>query len=192
MALPQLLEALKEQAAARRAAELSRAEAMAEDIRIRSGAALERRRAELLSAARSEADQAARRLASEARTEAAERVLTARARLLGRVRSALDRRIRQATGDADYLESLAHDVLAAIDRLPTTPVVIRTRPGLAPHVSRAVRGREGVNVEPTEDVGVGFRASCGEAGVEMDGTLEARVEYAWPRLAVAVLHGVES
>ncbi len=192
MALPQLLEALREQAAAGRAAELARAEVVADEIRASARAALERRRAGLVSAARSEAEQAARRLASEARMEAAERVLTARARLLERVRSALEERLPRAPDDPGYLETLTRDVLIAVDRLPPGPVVIRTSPVLASHVAGSVRGRDDVRVEPTEDVRTGFTASSADLGAEVDGTLETRLDYAWPRLAVGVLRGVES
>jgi vacuolar-type H+-ATPase subunit E/Vma4 len=191
VALPQLLEALREEAEARRRSELARADALAERIRARSRGAIDQRRAELLSGARREAEEAAQRAASAARADGAERVLVARARLLARVRDVLERRIRQAADDTDCLEALARDVGVALERLPPGPIVVRARPELVSRISDAVRARNEVRIESSEDLGVGFTASSPEHGVEVDGRLEARLEYAWPRLAVTVLGEVE-
>lgn len=191
MALPELLSALKEEAAARRASELARADALAEDIRARSRMKLEKRRAELLSATRREAEQGAQRTASAARAEGAERVLVARGRLLERVRKALEHRIQRAVDYPEYVESLVLDVSAALGRLPPGPVLVRARPGLVSRISDAVDGRDDVRIEAAEHMGVGFTASSVESGMEVDGTLEARLEYAWPRLAVSALAEIE-
>jgi vacuolar-type H+-ATPase subunit E/Vma4 len=187
MPLPELLRALREQAANRCAAELSRADAAADRIRVESDAVLQHRRTELISRIRREGEAAAHRALSRAQVEAAQSVLAARSRFLDRVKSAVDARIARADRDPDYLGSLPGELRSSLDRLPAGPVVVRTLPSLVSPVTDAVGDFDIVTVEPARTMGTGFKASSRDEGVEVDGTLETRVEHAWPRLAVAVL-----
>lgn len=191
MGLPQLLDALKEQAAVRRASEMARADAEVREIRARARAELEHRRAQLLSAARREAEGEAQRAASVARKDGAEQVLVARSRLLERVRGALERRIERAADLPEYVESLPREVKDALDRLPPGSVVVRAPPELVSRVAVVARERDGVRVEPDTEMGPGFTVASTEHGVEVDGTLQARLQFAWPRLAVSILADVE-
>jgi len=192
MALPELLRALGDEAAERRAAELSHARKTVERIREESGGARARRREEFLSRVRQEEEEASRRTLSRAQSEAVRDVLAARGRMLDRVREGVLARIGRAHEDSMYLDVLPAEVLAALGRLPAGAVAVTAAPALVPHLEAAVAGIALVSVEPSDDIGPGFRALSGVEGVEVDGTLEARLSRGWPRLAVAVLAEVAS
>ena len=187
MALPDLLEALRQQAAEQRADVLGRAEAEARRIDAESRAALERRRTEYVERVRREEEEAARRARARAEGEAARSVLTARDRLLGRVAAALAERVERAVGDPDYLVLLPDHLRDGLERLPAGPVVVRVRPELVGIVRDAVRGRSDVVVEPAPELGAGFSAWAAESGAEVDGTLEAMLALSWSHVAVSVL-----
>jgi vacuolar-type H+-ATPase subunit E/Vma4 len=187
VALPELLAALRAQAATRREEELTRADAEAERIRAESRASLAKRKAVHVERAIRDANDAARRSLSEARSEAAASVLQARDRLLGRVRVALTERTRTAIDDLEYRASLGEKLVAALERLPPGKVIVRTPPQLADALARGARSRQGVVVEADADVGAGFVAVSPESCVEIDGTLETSLEHRWPRIAVSVL-----
>jgi len=191
MALPELLDALRQQASERRAEELARADAEAERIRAESRASLGRRMSEHVERARRAEEDAARLAVSRAQKEAARSLLTARDRLLARVRDALEARAAGAVGDPDYLVLLADEVRSGLERLPPGAVVVRARPELLGIARDAVRDRAGVVVEAA-DLDTGFTASAPVAGVEVDGTLRTRLAHAWSALAVAVLGEIVS
>jgi vacuolar-type H+-ATPase subunit E/Vma4 len=187
VAFSELLQALRAEAASRRAEEVALAEREIERIRAESSAALAKRKQQQVERATREATEKGRRAVAEARTQAAASVLQARDRLLGRVRCALQERARAATADPAYRASLSSLLAEALERLPEGPVVVRARAGLAEALADAARSREGVVVETVADMGTGFVAVAPESGVEIDATLEAVLEHRWPQLAVAVL-----
>lgn len=187
MALPELLRALGEQAAERRAAESSRAREAAERIREESRGNRDRRREEFLSRVRQEEEEIARRTLSRAQSEAVTSVLIARGRLLDRVRAGVATRIDRAGEDSIYMDVLPAEVRAALGRLPAGEVWVSAAPALVPYVERAMAGFASVSVEPDDDVGPGFRAFSHAHDMEIDGTLHLRLSLGWPRLAVAVL-----
>lgn len=187
MGLADLLKALRAQAAEGRATELADADAEAARIDAESSSSLERRRREFVSAARRQEEEIAHRTRARAAAEAAESVLTARRRLLGRVRSALERRVAGAGSDPEYLDVLPQELRAGLERLPPGPIVVHVAPEMVERLDRALPEREGVLVETTPGMAAGFRALAPGAGMEVDATLELRLEQAWPRLAVAVL-----
>ena len=187
MALPDLLEALRQHAAEQRADALAGADAEARRIGAESRAALEQRRTEYVGRVRREEEGAARRARSRAEAEATESVLTARDRLLDRVAAALAEYVGRAVGDPDYLVLLPDQIRGGLDRLPFGPVVVRARPELLGIVRDVVRGRSDIVVEAAPELGAGFSASAPESGVEVDGTLEAMLALSWARVAVSVL-----
>ena len=191
MALTALLDALRAQAAERRADELARAAAEAERIRAESRASLARRKAEHVERAARDADEAARRTLSDARSEAARSVLTARARLLARVRAALEASAQATADDPSYAALLAEDLAGALARMPPGEVVVRTRPEWVAVLAEPSRGRPGVVIESVPDMGVGFVAASPGSGVELDATLGALLAHRWPRIAVQVLREVD-
>jgi vacuolar-type H+-ATPase subunit E/Vma4 len=190
VALVELLEALREQAGERRAAELSRAEASAKRIRDESRVALARRREEYLTRVRLEEEEMARRSLARARSEGERNVLSARAHFLERVRAELLERVRAADADPLYLEVLPSEIEGALARLPAGHVKVVCAPALLPHVLTAVAGKPDVSCEADGSSGAGFRAVSLAEPVEVDGELSAMLDLAWPRLAVAVLEEV--
>ncbi len=187
MALPDLLRALRAQAAERRDEELSAAVRLAECVRSESRSALERRRGDFVARLRQEEEEIAHREVSRSRAEAAAAQLAARDRLLNRVRAALDVRIGKAGTDAAYLGSLARELSEGLRRLPEGRVLVRARPELLDAIASALAGNDRVDLEASPDLGAGFTASVPTEGVELDGTLVTRLEHAWPLLAVGVL-----
>jgi vacuolar-type H+-ATPase subunit E/Vma4 len=190
VALPELLEALRAEAAERRAAELARADAETARIREESRASLERRRAEHVERAARDATEAARRSLAEARSQAARSMLEARDRLLGRIRGALEERTRNMNRDPEYRAAVAEELVDALERLPPGRVVVRTRPDLADVALRVAEAGPDRGVETAPDLGAGFVAVSPETGVEIDATLEVKLLHRWPRLAVAVMKEV--
>jgi vacuolar-type H+-ATPase subunit E/Vma4 len=187
VALTQLLEALRAQAAEQRAAESARADAEIARLSADARTELERRRSEHVGRASRAAQDGAQRMLGEARAQAARSVLEARDRLLARVRRRLEAGILSSLTDSGYRAALPAELEQALERLPPGNVVVRTRPELAGVLADAVRGRSGVVVESALDLGVGFLAVATEAEVEVDATLDAKLEHRWPAVAVAVL-----
>lgn len=192
MALPDLLRALREQAAEVRAAELEEARTTAARIRADSEAALRRSRRELVERARKEELEAGQRELARARSESAKSVLAARERLLERVRAAVERRIAGARHDPEYLVTLASDLVGGLYRLPEGPVTIRAHPGLLERLADSVAEGGRITLEAAPEVGTGFTASAAGGEIEIDATLESRLAHAWPRLAVEVVREVSS
>jgi vacuolar-type H+-ATPase subunit E/Vma4 len=187
MALADLLKALRAQAAERRSTELAAADAEVAHIAAAAASSLERRRKDFVNAARREEQEVGRRTLARAQSEAAESVLLARDRLLGRVKSALERRVAQAARDPAYLDALPRELRVGLDRLPRGSIVVWVAPEMAERLGQALGEGEEVRVETVPGMGAGFTAVAPDAGVEVDATLELRLEQAWPRLAIAVL-----
>jgi len=190
MALAELLRALEEQGAERREEELARARETCEQILEASRGALALRREAFLARVRRDEEESARRTLSRARSEAARAVLVARDSLLDRVERGLKERIRDAPSDRIYVEGLAAEARDALGRLPPGPARLRAPAALSPRLAEAVSGLDGVRVEASPEVGVGFVALSRDGTVEVDATLEARLAQVWPRLAVEVLSEV--
>ncbi len=191
MALPELLEALRAEAAERRAARLAEADAEAERVRSAGASARELLRREALEEASRVEEAIGRRQLARARSEAVSGELAARDRLLARVRTALEARVRGAASDPEYVGTLARDLARALDRLPSGGVIVRASPALAPGLHEQVAGREGVEVRAADEIGTGFRARTGDGRAEVDATLETRLRHAWPQLAVLVVRAAE-
>ena len=187
MALPDLLKALRAQAAERRDEELTAAARLAERIRDESRLALERRRGDFVARLCGDEEETAQRASARARAEAAAAELAARDRLLTRVRAALEARMEKAGTDTAYLGSLARELSEGLVRLPEGRVLVRAHPELLEGIASALGGEDRFAVEASPGLGVGFTATVPSEGVELDGTLLTRLEHAWPRLAVGVL-----
>jgi vacuolar-type H+-ATPase subunit E/Vma4 len=190
MALPELLDALRRQAAQRRAEELARAGTEAERVRAESRASLDRRRLAFVERIRREEEEVARRAVSRAQKGAAESVLAARDRLLARVAEAVAARAGAAVSDPEYLARLPAELRSGLERLPPGDVVVRVPPELSGRVRDELAGLRDLQVVPDADMGTGFTACVAAAGVEVDGTLATRLSHAWADLAVQVLREV--
>jgi vacuolar-type H+-ATPase subunit E/Vma4 len=192
VALQDLLTALRTQAAARRDEELSRARAEAERIRADAEAALEHRRRDFVAQIREDEEAVSRRAVARARAESAEGVLSARNRLLQRVRAALADRISGLDEDEEYRRVMTEELGDALERLPEAQLVVRAPASLVPLVRETADGDARVTVDVSDEVGHGFVAAAPSEGIEIDATLEAQLDHAWPRLAVGILAEVAS
>lgn len=192
MALQDLLAALRSQAAERRAETLERARSDAARIRAEAETARERRRREYLVDVREDEEARARRAVARARREAAQGLLAARGHMLERVRAALEERMVRAVDDPEYRRIVSDELHGVLERLPDGPVRIRASSSLAGLVRELAAERYGVTVEQTDDGTTGFVALADGDRVELDARLQARVDQAWPRLAVGTLAEVET
>jgi len=190
MALPELLRALREQAADRRAEELAHAQATCDRILEASRGAVALRREEYLSGVRQSEEDAARRTLSRARGEAARTVLAARAQLLERVRESVDALIRDAPADPTYLAVIPAELRDALGRLPPGPAHVEAHPSLLETVEPVVAAMEDVLVKAEPAAGLGYTVRSGDGRTEVDATLDGRLARDWPRLAVQVLRQV--
>jgi vacuolar-type H+-ATPase subunit E/Vma4 len=186
MALTDLLEALKQDAAARRSEVLARADEEAAHIRSESALSVERRRLAFMAAVRRDEEASARRAISRARGESVRDVLAARSRFLSKVRDGVAFRVARADEDEDCLAGMVEALVGALARLPDGAVFVAARETLVPALELRLRDHENVVVRADASAGTGALARS-EAGVEIDGTLEAGLAHAWPRLAVSVL-----
>ena len=190
MALAELLRALREEAAERRSAVLSSAESEAESIRSSARGELARRQETFLMGVQNEEEEVARRTISRARAEGARAVLDARDHLLRRVRDKVEQRIGSPDLARTHAAMLEAEIRTALERLPPGPVTVSVAPALAAVTRRAVEHEARVTVEVADELGPGFVARHDAEGVEVDGLLQSRLVYAWPRLAIAVLEEV--
>jgi vacuolar-type H+-ATPase subunit E/Vma4 len=135
-----------------------------------------------------EAEAAAHRTLARTKAEALQSVLGARRRFLERVRAVVETRIAEAAEDQEYLATLVDELRESVDRLPPGDAVVRAAPGLVSALTRAsAEVPEVAAIEEVPEIGMGFVVRADNGRVEVDATLEARLEHAWPRLAMAVL-----
>jgi vacuolar-type H+-ATPase subunit E/Vma4 len=126
-----------------------------------------------------------------ARHEALRVVLVAREGLLARVFE----RARTLLGDAcdmpSYRNALLKDVNEALEFVGDQEAVVRCSEGLSDLIATGLIGRGGARIEPLETHGHGFLVVGGDGQVEVDGTLENRLERLSPGLAIEILTRVE-
>jgi len=192
MPLDQLLSALEREAQA--AAEQLLVDARAEASRLLHDVDEEiaARRERLVTARVAELRGTMEHAVSEAGREARGEVLRARDRLLARIFTVLRSALPAVVDREEYRRTLTARVgeaLGCID--PDQPAVVRCTPALLPMVRAATAGRAGVNVESDAATGSGFRVVTVDGAIEVDGTLESRLEAVAPSVARAVLARLE-
>ncbi len=126
-----------------------------------------------------------------ARHEALRAVLVARERLLARVFE----RARALLGDAcnmpSYRDALLEDVTKALEFVGDQEAVVRCSEGLSDLIETGLLGHGRARIEPLETDGHGFLVLGSGGQVEVDGTLESRLERSSPALAIEILTRVE-
>jgi len=190
--LGELLAALTREAE-RDAARL-RADAAARATAIADGAAAQanRVRAAQLGERESQWRAEAERALGAARHAARAQVLAARDALLERVHAAVRARLPELVDDPAYRAVLSRDVRAALAYLGDEPVTLRCTPALADAVRALVADDARVRVEPGAAVGTGVRAVSADGAVEVDNTLEGRLDRLRARVSFAALHRLEA
>ncbi|HVX89620.1 MAG TPA: hypothetical protein VG940_11865 [Gemmatimonadales bacterium] len=177
MALDQLLAALEREA--QLTVERLRAEARAEAERIAtvSGAVVEHQRAaEVDRLTRSRRERGEAEVAA-ARREARREALVARARLLERVEQAIRQACPAALGAEPYRASLGVRLDAALAAFtPGMPVSARCASTIATPLLAAWPATRPGDVQADDGVGSGFVLADPEGRLEVEDTLEARLE----------------
>lgn len=192
MPLDQLLAALEREAS--RTGEHLLAEARAEAERLTAGTEREiaQRRDTAAAAAAGEQRGALERAISDAARAARRDTLIARERLLARVFAAVRTALPETIAQSSYRASLPTRVAAAVacfdDREPT---VLRCPASLVASLQSIVAEHPAITVQESHDAGSGFRLATADGTIEVDDTLESRLETARPSLARKALQQLE-
>lgn len=127
------------------------------------------------------------RALAAARHGARQRVLEARAALLERVFAAIRGSLRDVAAGPAYQTRVAHELDRARAFTAERSTVIRCAPQLAARLRQLVRTNGSISVEPDGEISGGFRLVTQDGVLEVDATLEGRLDRARPRIAMAAL-----
>ncbi|HJQ66118.1 MAG TPA: V-type ATP synthase subunit E [Gemmatimonadales bacterium] len=190
MGLEHLLEALERDANAQIEQLLAQARAEADRLTAAGSEALQRRRDNAHALGERSRDQEVAHAVALARRGARRSVLEARERLLERVFVAARSALPGAAAGAAYRAALPAALAGALAAIGNEPAVIRCTQALVADVDRLRPvDRASVVVDPAN--GSGFRLTTVDGMVEVDDTLEARLERQRPILARLVLGQLE-
>ena len=191
MGLTDLLEAMERETTARAEGLLEGARREAARVRAAAEAEWERRRSEALLARETELRTTAAREIEAARWQAAARRLDARAAALDRIRRRVERGLAARADDPVLLPFIRRDLPRALAYAGEGACVAVTSPGMAAEVRRLLAStRDDVVVQvDSGTAGVVLRGTDGSWSV--DGTLQSRLDRAWPRLAIDLARSLE-
>lgn len=190
MGLEHLLEALERDASAQIEQLLAHARAEADRLTAAGSAALLRRREDARAVGARSRDQEVEHAVTLARRRARRAVLEARERLLERVFVAARAALPAAAAGAAYRAVLPAALAGALAALGDEPAVIRCPEALAADVER-LRPIDRASVAVDAATGSGFRLTTVDGKVEVDDTLEVRLDRLRPILARRVLAQLE-
>ena len=191
MSLDNLLAALERDATAQAERLVVQARAEADRLIAAADAAIARRRDEVLDGRERAQRGALEGVLSAARRAARRDVLEARDRLLDRVFTAARAELPRALAQPAYRATLAPRVAAALACVGDAEASFRCPAPLAKDLraAAAADGRITVCVDPA--AGSGFRLRTADGTLEVDDTLESRLEARRPRLARDALRRLE-
>jgi vacuolar-type H+-ATPase subunit E/Vma4 len=191
MALADLLRALEHDAEAR-IAEV-RTEAVASSARLRGEGRerLEHRRSAELATRETALQSEAARILETTRQDAGRRVLTARARALERIQSRARDLLLRTEPDRRLLDGVALEVGTALEYFGDSSAVVRCAPAWGAALTPIVARRSNVKLEATNGVGPGAAIRAADGTLEIDATLETRLDRLWPRLAIDLVRELE-
>ena len=192
MALEHLVTTLRREAEAERDAILAAARAEAEAIRARSVAELADRRGAVLAARESDRRAAIEFALMAARRDARREVLEARRRLLERVFAATRARFPKALASAEYRAVLPALVNEALRCLGDREGTLRFHPAIRETLEAATAKRAGLRLLAEPGIGSGFKLLSSDGAVEIDGTLEDRLNHLATRIALDVFAEFEA
>jgi vacuolar-type H+-ATPase subunit E/Vma4 len=190
MALEELLAILESEAASKVAAELASAAAEAERLTEESEARLVARRAAHRRTREAEVSLQAAVTLAHARHAARAELLVRRREMLDRVFAAASTQFSEIAGSAEFMTALARHFNEAHCYVGGGRVTVQCRPELESAV-RALAGRHGLGVELVCGGAWGIRLIDHETGIEIDNTLESRLERLRNRLAIELARMVE-
>lgn len=192
MPLDQLLAALERDATAQAERLLAEARATADRVTAAAAESIERRRGETLGAHEREQRAVVQATLSAARRAARRDVLQARERLLDRVFAAARSALPQALAHPTYRAALPERLAAALACVEAGgEAEVRVPAALAADVRTAVSGASRVTVRVDHDADSGFRLTTADGILEVDDTLETRLNAQRPRLVRDVLRQLE-
>jgi vacuolar-type H+-ATPase subunit E/Vma4 len=192
MPLDHLLAALERDATAQAERLVAEARATADRLTSAAAEAIERRRGETLGAHEREQRAVVQAALSTARRAARRDVLEARERLLDRVFAAARAALPQALAHQAYRAALPERLAAALACVEEAgEAALRVPAAIAADVRSSVSGNGRVTVRVDPAAGSGFRLATADGTLEVDDTLETRLDAQRPRLARDVLRQLE-
>jgi vacuolar-type H+-ATPase subunit E/Vma4 len=187
MPIAHLLEALEREARAEADRMLEEARATAAGIAREADERLALRRADALGTREAELRAAGEARLGEARQAARRRVLEARHRLLERVFVGTRALFPAAISDPAYRTALPEHLAEALQAVGEGPAAVRCPEALVPVVRAAVAGRKDLAVQADPAAPPGVTVVTADGVIEVDDTLDGRLERLRPRLALEVL-----
>lgn len=191
MPLDHLLAALERDGGAQAEALLTDARATAAAITREADELVARRRADALGTREAELRGAAEVALGEARRAARLAVLAARQRLLERVFTAARDLFAEAVAGDTYRAALPTHLAEALNAVGDAPVLIRCPETLVPAVRAVVARKKHLTVQGEPAARPGITIVTTDGGIEVDNTLEGRLERLRARLALDVLARLE-
>jgi vacuolar-type H+-ATPase subunit E/Vma4 len=192
MALADLLRALEHDAEARIAEVQTEAVASSARLRVEGRERLEHRRSAELATRETALQSESARVLETTRQDAGRRVLTARARALERIQSRARDLLLRTEPDRRLLDGIALEVGTALEYFGDSGAVVRCAPAWGTALTPIVARRSNVKLEATNGVGPGAAIRAVDGTLEIDATLETRLDRLWPRLAIDLVRELEA
>lgn len=187
MPLDHLLTALEREAGAQAEASVAAARAEAAEISRQADTRLGQMRQDALQAREADLRGAAEAALGEARRAARATVLEARQRLIDRVFETARGMLPGAGAGDAYRAALPQHIAEALAALGDQPAVIRCDAALADAVRTAVARKKHLVVRPEADARPGVVVATTDGTIEVDNTLDGRLERLRPQLALEVM-----
>lgn len=187
MALDHLLAALERDATAQAEALLAEARATAAAVTREADERVAQHRRDALAARESTVRESTESALAEARRESRRRMLDARQRLLDRAFAAAHALFPDAVNGACYRAALPRHVVEALEAAGHEPVVVRCRDALVPVVQPIVASQARVTVRGDPGVPPGMVVTTTDGTMEVDQTLDGRLDRLRTRLALEVM-----
>jgi V/A-type H+-transporting ATPase subunit E len=127
------------------------------------------------------------RALATARVAARAKVLAARAELLERVFERLRQELPKLTVSPAYRAGLPSQIGRLKVFAGDDPVTLQCNPTLAAALRRVVKTNGRLRIHPDRRIAAGFRLITADGVLEVDATLESRLERLRPRLALETL-----
>lgn len=191
MALDHLITVLRREAEAEAAAILTAAAAETDTIRSRIDADLAERRANVMAVRQRDRAAAVELALVSARQAARREILEARRRVLGRVLEALRSRLPRAIATAEYLAAFPEQLSEALHCLGARGGTLRLQPALVDRAGPLVADHSRVSLFADPTIGAGFLLQSEDGAVEINGTLEDRLDRLTSRVALYVMADLE-
>jgi V/A-type H+/Na+-transporting ATPase subunit E len=187
-----LLEALEREARDQAEAVLEEARSTAAAITRDANERLALRRADALAAREAALRAAGDTTLGEARRAGRRRVLEARQRLLDRVFAAARARFSATITEPAYRAALPAHLAEALQAVGDGPAAVRCAEALVTSVRAAVADRKDVAVRSDATAPPGVTVVTADGAIEVDDTLDGRLERLRPRLSLEVLARLEA